>query len=98
MRASSEYRPLLLESLKDPKEAETYLCAALEQGDRKMFLIALRNVAEAPRRYRKIAAKSRLNRESLYRMLGSRGNPSLRSLTVLLKSLGFRLSIARNAA
>lgn len=63
-----------------------------------MFLIALRNVAEARGGIGKLAAKSRLNRESLYRMLGSRGNPSLQSLTVLLKSLGFRLSIARDAA
>jgi probable addiction module antidote protein len=98
MPASVDYHPLLIEALKQPKEAEAYLTVALEQGDPKMFLVALRNVAEARGGIGKVAAKSKLNRESLYRMLSKKGNPSLASLTALLKSLGFRLAIERDAA
>ena len=89
----------LLESLKDPAEAEGYLNASLEAGDPKAFLMALRNVAEARGGVGKLAADSKLNRESLYRMLSQRGNPSLKSLEAVLSSLGFRLAIeSRDAA
>ena len=93
MPASVNYHPLLIEALKQPKEAEAYVAVALEQGDPKMFLVALRNVAEARGGIGKVAAKSKLNRESLYRMLSKKGNPTLSSLTALLKTLGFRLAI-----
>jgi probable addiction module antidote protein len=52
----------------------------------------LRNVAQA-RGMSTLAARSNLNRESLYKMLSKRGNPSLQSLAALLDSLGFRLAV-----
>jgi len=89
---SVAYDDYLIESLKDRRRAEAYLKAALEEEDPKVFLLALRNVAQA-RGVSKVAAKSKLNRESLYRMLSRRGNPSLQSLAALLDSLGFRLTV-----
>jgi probable addiction module antidote protein len=77
----------------DPREAEGYLKAALEDEDPRVFLLALRNVAEARGGMSKVAAASKLNRESLYRMLSENGNPSLQSLRALLSSLGFRLAV-----
>jgi probable addiction module antidote protein len=74
-------------------EAEAYLNAALEDDDPRVFLLALRDVAEARGGVGKAAAGSRLNRESLYRMLSKKGNPNLRSLTALLSSLGLRLAV-----
>ncbi len=50
------------------------------------------NVALA-RGLSKIAARSKLNQEGLYRMLSKRGNPSLRSLGALLSSLSFQLTV-----
>lgn len=41
----------------------------------------------------KLAEKTKLNRESLYRMLSQKGNPELRSLGALLNALGFRLAV-----
>jgi DNA-binding phage protein len=38
--------------------------------------------------------KTKLNRESLYKMLSERGNPELRSLDALLHALAFRLAVA----
>ena len=40
-----------------------------------------------------LAEKSKLNRESLYKMLSERGNPELTSLEALLRALGFRLAV-----
>jgi len=71
--------------------------AALEDGDARVFLLALRNVPKA-RGFSTLATKSALNRESLYKMLSKRGNPSLRSLGSLLDSLGFRLSVSSKDA
>ncbi|MGH7181537.1 MAG: DNA-binding protein [Nitrospiraceae bacterium] len=47
MKKSKTYRPDLIESLRDAGEAEEYLNAVLEEDDPELFLLALRNVAEA---------------------------------------------------
>jgi len=91
-KLSKDYRETLLEDLQDPQEAAAYLTAALEEGDSAVFLLALRNVADA-KGMRTVAAKAKLNRESLYRMLSERGNPQLDSLTALLEALDLRLAI-----
>ena len=98
MPRSVSYDDYLLRSLQNPKRAEAYLNAALEEEDSRIFLQALRQVAEAHGGLGKAAARSRLNRESLYRMLSKRGNPSLRSLGALLSSLGFRLAVESKKA
>lgn len=96
MKKSKAYQPNLIEDLKDPREAEEYLNAALEEDDPELFLLALRNVAEAQGGVAQLADKTKLNRESLYRMLSARGNPEFRSLDALLHALGFRLAVAVN--
>jgi probable addiction module antidote protein len=91
---SKPYHPELIKALRDPREALEYLNAALEDGDSEVFLLALRDVAEAQGGVAQLAEAAKLNRESLYRMLSNRGNPELRSLDALLHALGFRLAIA----
>ena len=96
MKRSKAYQPDLIESLRDAREAEEYLNAALEEGDSEMFLLALRNVAEAQGGVAQLAEKAKLNRESLYKILSERGNPELKSLDALLHALGFRLAVTAN--
>jgi probable addiction module antidote protein len=93
MKKSKPYQPELIESLRDAGEAEEYLNAALDEDDPELFLLALRNVAEAQGGVAQLAEKTKLNRESLYKMLSERGNPELRSLDTLLHALGFRLAV-----
>ena len=93
MNRQTTYQRDLIESLKDPTEAAAYLNAAIEEGDRAAFLLALRNVAEAHGGMTTVAEKAHLNRESLYRMLSSRGNPEIKSLANLLHAVGLRLAI-----
>lgn len=68
------------------------MTAALEDGDSAVFLLALRNVADA-QGMKTVARKAQLNRENLYRMLSEQGNPQLGSLTALLDALNLRLAI-----
>jgi probable addiction module antidote protein len=93
MKKRTAYQPDLIESLRDAGEAKEYLNAALEEDDPELFLLALRNVAEAQGGMGQLAEKANLNRESLYKMLSERGNPELRSLDALLHALGFRLAV-----
>ncbi len=93
MTKNKAYQEYLIESLRDQREAEEYLNAALEEEDPELFLLALRNVAEAQGGVAHLAEKAKLNRESLYKMLSERGNPELRSLEALLHALGFRLAV-----
>lgn len=90
---SKSYQIDLIEALRDPREAEEYLNAAREEKDPELFLLALRNVAEAQGGMAQLADKADLNRESLYRMLSERGNPEFKSLEALLHALGFRLAV-----
>jgi probable addiction module antidote protein len=94
MPKSKGYKEELIQSLKDPKEAAEYLNAALEEGSLEIFLLALKDVVEAlGGGMSKLARKTRLNRENLYRMLSEKGNPELRSMGTLLNALGFKLAI-----
>ena len=90
---TERYRDELLESLKNNEEAAHYLNACLEDDDPRVFLMALRDVADAHGGVRTVSRETRLNRESLYRMLSKSGNPSLDSLASVLHALGLHLSI-----
>lgn len=93
---TADYETGLKAALADPEEAAAYLNAALEENDQEVFLLALRDIAEA-RGFTRIAQETSLNRENLYRMLSSTGNPQLSSLNALLRSIGLRLSVQTEA-
>jgi len=89
----TSYQEDLIESLKDPREAAEYLNAAIKDGDKEVFLLAMRNVAQAHGGMSAIAKKARISRESLYRMLSRKGNPELKSVFSLLHVVGLKISI-----
>lgn len=97
-KAFVKYEDGLKQALKDPKEAVAYLNAALEDGSQEIFLLALRDVADA-RGISRLAQETSLNRENLYRILSEKGNPQFSSLKALLDSMGFKLAVEiKNAA
>ena len=57
-------------------------------------MLALRNVVEAQGGVSHLADKTKLNRQNLYKVLSSNGNPRLATLGKVIHALGFRLSIA----
>jgi len=93
MAKSRSYQSNLLEALKDPNEAVEYLNAALEDGEPEVFLLALRDVVDSYGGMGKLAASTSLNRENLYRMLSTKGNPEFFSLSTVLDAIGFRLAV-----
>ena len=90
---TESYRESLLKSLANPDEAAQYLNACLEDEDAWVFLLALRDVADARGGIRSLSRDAHLNRESLYRMLSKSGNPSLDSLAAVLNAGGLRLAV-----
>lgn len=92
IKSTTSYRDGLLKDLAKPKEAAAYLNAALEDGDQDVFLMALRDIADA-RGMSRLAKSAKLNRESMYRMLSRRGNPRLSSLESILQGAGLRLAV-----
>jgi probable addiction module antidote protein len=100
MRKNKNYQEWLIDKLKDHDEAVSYLNAALEEslkGDEEsqhLFLIALRNVAEAQGGISGLAKKTHLFRESLYKTLSGTGNPKWHTLVSLCVALGLNLRLS----
>ena len=94
MKPARDYHDDLLHDLKDPREAIAYLNAALEEGDKEAFLLAVRHVVEAQGSMTQLARVSKLHRVSLYKILSKRGNPGIDSLMSVLDAIGARLCIA----
>lgn len=92
-KRSIKYRDHLLKSLKDPEEAAAYLTVALEDEDPRVFLLALKNVADACGGIGKLAKEASLSRESLYKTLSKKGNPKFQNLITLIHSLGFEFYV-----
>jgi probable addiction module antidote protein len=97
---SVDYHNELIKSLKDHDHAVVYLNAALEEslnGDdesQKLLLIALKNVAEAQGNISNLAKRSKIRRESIYKMLSDEGNPYLQSFTSLVHAMGFNIRLS----
>jgi probable addiction module antidote protein len=83
----------LLNRLQDPATAAAYLNAAVAEDDPGAFLQALRNVTEARGGVARIADRTGLNRQQLYRTLSENGNPELRSLSKILGVSGLRFAV-----
>ena len=71
---------LALETLADPEE-------------RGGSLLMLRALAEAYGGLGAIARKAEISRESLYRSLSPKGNPTFKTLTAVVNAMGLRLSV-----
>ncbi len=81
----------------DPELAVECLKLALESlhvpDERGGSLLTLRALAEAFGGLGAVAAKAGVSRESLYRSLSPKGNPTLKTLVAILNTLGLRLSV-----
>jgi probable addiction module antidote protein len=88
------YKEGLLKRLKDAEFAALYLDEVLESGDKRAILIGLRDVVDARVGVSAVAKQARIQRQSLYKALSKRGNPTLATLQEILKPLGLRVSVA----
>lgn len=79
-RFAVEYLKVALESLENPEE-------------RGASLLMLRALAEAYGGMSAIARQTGMSRESLYRSLSPKGNPTFKTLTAIINAMGLRLSV-----
>jgi probable addiction module antidote protein len=79
--------------LRTDRQIAAYLDAALTDGDPRVLLQAVRDVAAVRGGMAALARRAGIPRESLYRMLSSRGNPSYAAVRSILGAVGFRLSV-----
>lgn len=81
-----------------PAFADEYLSAALDEADqpggREALLAALRHIAEA-QGMTAVAERAGIPRESLYRALSTKGNPTIKTLLAVLGAAGLKLSVHR---
>jgi len=78
---------------KKPAFAISLLNEVLADGDQQELLVTLRQLALAFGGVRAIAEQAELNPTQLYRTLSAEGNPSLSSLTAILKAMGLRIAV-----
>lgn len=87
----------LIESLRNEKFAMEYLNCALEEGDPKYFLKALRHVVEALYGMTEASKKTKVSRMSLYRILSEKGNPRWENIMDVLRIVGLRFKLDKAA-
>ena len=93
MNEAVQHDHWLFEQLKDAQFAAEFLNAASEDDDPRTYLTALRKVVDARGGIASVANKTELSRETLYRTLSVRGNPTIKTLTAVLKATGLKFGV-----
>lgn len=91
--SSSPYATEKNARLKKQKYLAPYVQSALEQGGQPLFLQALGEAIKARGGHTAFARKTGIRRETLYRMLSLKGNPTLKNINTIFKALNLRLVI-----
>lgn len=81
------------EHIKTEADVVAYLDAALEDGDPALVTAVLGDIARS-KGMAKVAKKSGLGRESLYKALSKDGNPKLETFLKVVNALGLKLKTA----
>jgi probable addiction module antidote protein len=86
-----------IEELKKPEIAVVRLKKAIDELvqdiESETLFLELRRLTKAQGGMSRLSKKVGINRQNLYRTFASDGNPKLRSLSTILKGLGYKLSI-----
>ncbi len=83
-----------IDNLDSPEAERAYLEAAFEDGDPSLIAAVIGDIARA-RGMTQIAKDAGLTRDALYKAFRSDGNPTLETLTSVLKALGLKLAAVR---
>lgn len=94
MKTQTKHDDWLREKLQDAEFAAEFLNAAGEDDDIKTYLIALRKLVDARGGVASVAEKTDLSRETLYRTLSSSGNPTIKTLSAVLKATGLKFGVS----
>jgi probable addiction module antidote protein len=97
---SRKYRTLdeyMEEDFKNhPEQVEGFLETVLEEyekdPDETALLLALRHIVNAKGGMKILSEKTDIPRESLYRILAAKGNPTIRKFRRIIRAFGYTLS------
>ncbi len=78
------------EHLKTKEDMAAYIACALEEGDPALIAATLGDIARA-QGMTKIAKRTGLGRESLYKTLSREGNPAFATVLKVFNSVGLKL-------
>ncbi|WP_341790229.1 transcriptional regulator [Rickettsia endosymbiont of Polydrusus tereticollis] len=91
----------LRDKLQDEEILVAYINIALEQyfldHNKELFLATLKEAIIARGGITKISKEADINRQHIYKMLSSKGNPSFDNIGSLLTILGLQLKVETNA-
>lgn len=90
MTKTSPYNPF--DYLVTKEEKNQYLNEAYMDDDPRVFVVALGHLARKTG-MGKVAKRTGLNRESLYKSLSADGNPHFTTISKVSKALGCKVSI-----
>ena len=79
------------DALDSPEAVEIFMADAFESADANYIAKALGVVAKA-KGMSQVAKESGLSREQLYRSFGENGNPTLKTMLAVMKTLGLDIT------
>jgi probable addiction module antidote protein len=80
-----------IDNLTTPEAERAYLEAAFEDGDPALIAAVIGDIARA-RGMTQIAREAGLTRDTMYKAFRREGNPTLETLTSVMKALGLKLA------
>jgi probable addiction module antidote protein len=80
--------------LKSEKAMTGYLKACFEDGDPALIAAALGDIGRARLGMVRLSKHTGLSREGLYRSLNKNGNPSLDTVTKVVRALGLKMTLS----
>lgn len=90
-----EFKTLFGEKLKNLDYAIAYLNEALADEDKRVFLVALKNVIEAHSENKSALAKeTNISRPTFYRMLSTHGNPRWNNITSIVDAMNLQITVS----
>ncbi|AAY62167.1 putative transcriptional regulator [Rickettsia felis str. Pedreira] len=97
-----KFTDYLKEKLQNEEVLVAYINEALEQysldHNKELFLATLKEAIIARGGVAKISEEAHINRQHIYKMLSSKGNPSFDNIGSLLNTLGLQLKVETRAA
>jgi probable addiction module antidote protein len=85
-----------IDNLTSPESERAYLEAAFEDGDPALIAAVLGDISRA-RGMAQIAREAGISREAMYKAFRREGNPTLETLTKVMKALGLKLAVKETA-
>lgn len=79
--------------LEQPERALDVINSLLEDGEPQEMLVLLKHLSKAFGGVPAVAEAAALNPTQLYRTLSAEGNPSLATLTAVLKAMSLKLAV-----